>query len=178
MRREGRERSCGSKSEAREALAIGSFDLYLAEGPAENPTGKRRVGYRPLQHRTRRQTALEPLDRQRACAGVMSPNSRPTFPGEVQGGYKDRKARAHNRRRRAWYLRPAPSPFSARCYSLRSEGHRRGRRRGRSAVEGRKERAVPLGSRSFASLWGRGWKYPLIVGKMLGRTNDLREFWP
>ena len=122
MRREGRERSCGSKSEAREALAIGSFDLYLAEGPAENPTGKRRVGYRPLQHRTRRQTALEPLDRQRACAGVMSPNSRPTFPGEVQGGYKDRKARAHNRRRRAWYLRPAPSPFSARCHSLRSEG--------------------------------------------------------
>ena len=108
----------------------------------------------------------------------MSPNSRPTFPGEVQGGYKDRKARAHNRRRRAWYLRPAPSPFSARCYSLRSEGHRRGPRRGRSAVEGRKERAVPLGSRSFASLWGRGWKYPLIVGKMLGRTNDLREFWP
>jgi hypothetical protein len=70
---------------------------------------------------------------------VMSPNSRPTFPGEVQGGYKDRKARADNRRRRAWYLRAAPSPFSARCYSLRSEGHRSGPAKGAALLKGEKK---------------------------------------
>ena len=46
-----------------------SLTCISQKGRPRNPTRKRRVGYRPLQHRTPRQTALKPQDRQHACEG-------------------------------------------------------------------------------------------------------------
>ena len=129
-----------------------SLTCISQKGRPRNPTRKRRVGYRPLQHRTPRQTALKPQDRQHACEGGYRQIPGRRSVGKCKADIKTgRRGRAIVEGGRGTTARSLAVLGAMPQFAVGRKVTAANSAKGVPLFEGRKERAVPLGSRSFAS---------------------------